>query len=121
MVMLSTIMTHHHHEGRICFVEEKCAEDGRVNDEHTGHQENEQDGCSLHQMQQFIINAKAVHSIEKHITDGGSLPSAILPQVCSLSLAYSIVISRWQETVCPLSAKAFTANHRRGPPTISLI
>lgn len=121
MVMLSTVMMHHHHEGRICFVEEKCTADGNVNDEHTGHQENEQEGCSLHQMQHFIINAKTVHSLEKHILDGGHLMVAVLPRTYCVLPPYSLTIARWQQNAYPLSEGTFADHYRRGPPTISLI
>lgn len=49
-VLLSTVVIHHHHMGRICMVVERCQQDGNLNDEHTGHHENENDSCRVHQM-----------------------------------------------------------------------
>lgn len=56
---------------RICFVEQRCAEDGNTNDEHTEHHEKEHEGCSVHQMHQFIVNAKVAKNIQQKIFDGG--------------------------------------------------
>ena len=36
-ILLSTVMTHHHHMGRICMIQEQCEQDGNINDEHTEH------------------------------------------------------------------------------------
>lgn len=38
-ILLSTVMTHHHHMGRICMIQEQCEQDGNINDEHTEHHE----------------------------------------------------------------------------------
>lgn len=118
-MMLSTMMMHHHHEGRVCLVEEVCTEDGNVNDEHTEHQENEQEGCKVHQMHHFLINAKVVKSIKQHIIDGGQ-QAIWLP----LSAFYfipdrGVAISEWQEITEPLSQKAYCNPCRRGPPVLS--
>ena len=72
-IMLSTVMTHHHHKGRICMVEEQCEQDGNINDEHTGHHDQESEGdrenCSVRQMHQFVVNSKVVKNIRKLLVD----------------------------------------------------
>ena len=50
-VLLSTVVMHHHHMGRICMVVERCQQDGNFNDEHTEHHEKEADSCRVHQLQ----------------------------------------------------------------------
>lgn len=57
-VLLSTVVMHHHHMGRICMVVERCQQDGNLNDEHTEHHENENDSCRVHQMYHFVTNGK---------------------------------------------------------------
>ena len=118
-VLLTTIVMHHHHESRICMVEERCPQDNAVNDEHTEHHDKEQEGCSVRQMHNFIINAKVVNNIEKHILDGGSLPVAVLPTVAVLSPCYGLTVSTWQEHTEPLSAGSSPQTSRRGPPMFS--
>ena len=72
-IMLSTVMTHHHHKGRICMVEEQCEQDGNINDEHTEHNDQESEGdrenCSVRQMHQFVVNSKVVKNIRKLLVD----------------------------------------------------
>lgn len=118
-MLLSTMMMHHHHEGKVCLVEERCAEDGNINDEHTEHHENEQEGCQVHQMHHFLINAKVVKSIKQHIQDGHL--QAMLGTSASFEfiLENGLVVSEWQEITEPLSQKAFRPNYRRGPPMLS--
>lgn len=118
-MLLSTMMMHHHHEGKVCLVEERCAEDGNINDEHTEHHENEQEGCQVHQMHHFLINAKVVKSIKQHIQDGHL--QAMLGTSASFEfiLENGLVVSEWQEITEPLSQKAFRHNYRRGPPMLS--
>ncbi len=45
MVIFTTVFPHHHHQAMICLVREVCVEDGCCNDEHTMHQDanNEED------------------------------------------------------------------------------
>lgn len=118
-MLLSTILLHHHHDRRVCLVEEKCVEDGNINDEHTEHHENEQEGCSVHQMHRFLINAKVVKSIQKHISDGGYAIVAVLPSVHVYIPNASLVAIGWRKHVVPLSTGAISSRYRRGPPIIS--
>lgn len=118
-VLLSTIILHHHHYNRICFIEEKCVEDGNVNDEHTHHHEKEQEGCSIHQMHHFLANAKIVKDIHQHITDGASTLIAITPSYTLLVPFHHLVITKWQEKTYPLSTADRTSIKRRGPPSLS--
>ncbi len=118
-LLLSTVVLHHHHLNRICLVEERCQEDGNVNDEHTEHHENEQSGCSVHQMHQFVVNAKFVKSIHKHILDGEHVLIAWLPQEVFAFMRLDLVISQWQERTSPLHEGKFAFCKRRGPPSLS--
>ena len=119
-VLLSTVMAHHHHMGRICMVVEQCQEDGNFNDEHTHHQENEQDGCQVHQMHHFVTNAKVVKSIQKHIFDGPLLLSLLSQSHVSFIPLSAIRITRWQEKAASLSEETLQGLLQRGPPFIIL-
>lgn len=114
-------MLHHHHLDKICFVEVECQKDGNINDEHTEHQEKEQDGCQIHQMHQFLLNGKIVKNISKHILDGGHALVAILPSPYQNFPVHSLVISQWQECCVPLLEAEREAIFRRGPPCILLV
>lgn len=118
-VLLSCIVLHHHHFGRICFVEERCQEDGRVNDEHTNHHEGEEDGCSVRQMHQFLANAKIVKSIHQHIQDGSHTIVAVQPSIHEYIPFYNLAVVRWQECTCAPYKGEGTPGKRRGPPSIS--
>lgn len=119
-VLLSTFMMHHHHEGRVCLVEEICTEDGNINDEHTDHCENEQEGCQVYQMHHFIINAKVVKSIQKQILDGGVL-AVTLPDNVSFFPIFSLLTTHWQTNTVPLLQGNSADIYRRGPPMFSLL
>lgn len=118
-MLLSTVVLHHHHFNQICFVEERCAIDGNLNDEHTEHHGNEQEGCRIHQMHHFLINAKEVKSIKKHIADGNLVLVALASLSDNTFFSVSLSIARWQEKLVPLSQKAFLKRYRRGPPVLS--
>ena len=72
-VLLSTVVSHHHHMDRICMVQEQCQEDGNINDEHTEHHDQESNtdrgNCRVHQMHHFVTNAKVVKGIRKLLVD----------------------------------------------------
>ena len=120
-MLLSTIVMHHHHYDRICMVLEQCAEDGNLNDEHTEHHENEQEGCRVHQMHHFVINAKVVKDIRKHISDVGTMLQAMVPDMIWLSLDYKLLTVKWQENTEPLGDDFSSAHYLRGPPMFSLL
>lgn len=120
-MLLSTVVMHHHHYERICMVVEQCAEDGNLNDEHTQHHENEQEGCRVHQMHHFVINAKVVKDIQKHLSDAAGTLAAVLPDRASFVPCCSLVAVRWQEKAAALSRGFSTAHPLRGPPAISLL
>ena len=118
-VLLSTVVMHHHHYGEICMAIEQCSLDGNLNDEHTEHHENEQEGCQVHQMHHFLINAKVVKSIKQHIQDGHLLAMLGMNTSFDFILENGLVVSEWQEITQPLGQKAFRHNYRRGPPMLS--
>lgn len=117
-MLLSTVVLHHHHFDKICFVEVECTEDGNVNDEHTEHQENEQDGCQIHQMHHFLLNAKIVKSISKHILDGGNAVTAYLPQSYHFIPVFEFASQQWRERFSSLLDADKEASFRRGPPFV---
>ena len=118
-VLLSTVVLHHHHFNRICFVEQRCAEDGNTNDEHTEHHEKEHEGCSVQQMHQFIVNAKVAKNIQQKIFDGGHHLMAVLPSHIVLFPLKSLVIVSWQETTSQLHEYMGLGYNRRGPPCLA--
>lgn len=118
-VLLSTVVLHHHHFNRICFVEQRCAEDGNTNDEHTEHHEKEHEGCSVHQMHQFIVNAKVAKNIQQKIFDGGHHLMAVLPSHIVLFPLKSLVIVSWQENTSQLHEYMGLGYNRRGPPCLA--
>ena len=120
-VLLSTVIHHHHHDNRICFVEEQCQKDGHVNDEHTEHHEKEQKNCSVHQMHQFLVNAKLLKSIHQHIFDGGHTLVAVLPFSYSFIPIMGLVIAEWQDKACVLPDHGRHEICRRGPPCFCLL
>lgn len=121
-LLLSTVILHHHHSSnQICFAEELCQKDDAINDEHTHHHGQEQEGCRLHQMHQFLVNAKIIKSIHKSILDGGLAIDAVTPYNIAYFPQISIVITLWQEGKSTLTQGMRFANHRRGPPHLSYV
>lgn len=122
-ILLSTVMTHHHHMGRICMIQEQCEQDGNINDEHTDHHDQENDSerenCSVRQMHQFVVNSKMVKGIRKLLIDENhqfmilSYPSLLtLPRL-------SLISVRWQHVAAsPLAEEVAAGYSRRGPPSI---
>ena len=92
-VLLSTVVMHHHHMGRICMVVERCQQDGKLNDEHTEHHENENDGF-----------------------DGDHLLSVLSSEYLFIPTS-SIICVRWQQFAASLPCVDETAINRRGPPS----
>lgn len=103
-MLLSTVLLHHHHMAQICLAVEQCQVDGNLNDEHTEHHENEQEGCSVHQMHHFIVNAKVVKNIRQQL----SAPTQALALVAKL-------LSAQPATVRLLSTSVFASDQRRLP------
>ena len=115
-VLLSTVVMHHHHMGRICMVVERCQQDGNLNDEHTEHHENENDSCRVHQMYYFVTNGKILKSIQKQLFDGYHLLSVLSSEYLFIPTS-SIISVRWQQFAASLPCVAETAISRRGPPS----
>lgn len=118
-VLLSTVVLHHHHFNRICFIEQQCPEDGNTNDEHTEHHEKEHEGCSVQQMHQFIVNAKVAKNTQQNIFDGGHSLTAVLPFHIVLFPLQNLVIVSWQEITSPLHEYMGRGYNRRGPPCLA--
>lgn len=122
-ILLSTVMTHHHHMGRICMIQEQCEQDGNINDEHTDHhnQENDSDreNCSVRQMHQFVVNSKMVKGIRKLLIDENH---QFMILSCSSLLTLprlSLISVRWQHVAAsPLAEELAAGYSRRGPPSI---
>ena len=122
-ILLSTVMTHHHHMGRICMIQEQCQEDGNINDEHTEHHDQESNtdrgNCRVHQMHHFVTNAKVVKGIRKLLVDESHL---FVVRSCSSLLILprlSLISVRWQHVAAsPLAEEVAAAFSRRGPPFI---
>ena len=82
-VLLSMVVMHHHHMGRICMVVERCQQDGNFNDEHTEHHEKEADSCRVHQLHHFVTGCKIMKGIQKQLVtykrnDGVELSATII-------------------------------------------
>ena len=122
-VLLSTVVMHHHHMGRICMVVERCQQDGNLNDEHTEHHDQESEGdrenCSVRQMHQFVVNSKVVKNIRKLLVDENH---QFVVLSCSSLLTLprlSLISVRWQHVAAsPLAEELAAGYSRRGPPSI---
>ncbi len=120
-VVASGVVLHHHHESNVCFVEEQCAQDGRINDEHTTHQENEQENCQVHQMQGAFAVAKDYKTLKKASLDYDADGAAFtLVQQYQYIPTAGRIAARWQQATTPLSERALSSSGRRGPPSVSL-
>lgn len=115
-VLLSMVVMHHHHMGRICMVVERCQQDGNFNDEHTGHHEKEADGCRVHQLHHFVTNGKIMKGIQKQLFDGSHLLSMLSSEYLFIPTS-SLVSVRWQQFAASLPCADETAISRRGPPS----
>ena len=122
-ILLSTVMTHHHHMGRICMIQEQCEQDGNINDEHTEHHDQEnnstRENCSVRQMHQFVVNSKVVKGIRKLLVDEYH-QSIVLSCSSLLTLPrLSLISVRWQHVAAsPLAEELAAGYSRRGPPSI---
>ncbi len=120
-VLLSTVVMHHHHYGEICMAIEQCALDGNLNDEHTEHHENEQEGCQVSQMHHFIINAKVVKDVKRHLAGDAPQLVAVLPDRVELGADCALTAVMWQQVSEPLSGGVMPCGYLRGPPSDSLL
>lgn len=122
-VLLSTVMSHHHHMGRICMIEEQCQQDGNVNDEHTEHHDEESQGdrenCRVHQMHSFFTNAKVVKNIQKWILDVSPVIDCLLPHNFIWVDINALAVVRWLHEACPLPSEILPQKSRRGPPVVA--
>lgn len=118
-VLLSTVVLHHHHSHSICFIEERCQKDGNLNDEHTEHHENEQEGCNIQQSHHFLVNSKWVKNVHQSLLEGSLVFISILPPSYLYFPSLSLVITQWQERILPLNDGKQLLPDRRGSPAIS--
>lgn len=123
-VLLSTVVSHHHHMDRICMVQEQCQEDGNINDEHTEHHDQnsgtDRGNCRVHQMHQFVTNAKIVKGIRKMLIDENHTFVVLYACSCLLYLpCLSLITVRWQHVAASPLVEGLAAGYsRRGPPFI---
>ena len=118
-VLLSTVVSHHHHMDRICMVQEQCQEDGNINDEHTEHHDTEHEGCQVKQMHHFIVKNRVVKSAVKKLLDAHHLQVFVLPAEARFICLSACVATEWQALTLPLSEELCSAFSRRGPPLFS--
>ena len=123
-IMLSTVMTHHHHKGRIWMGEKQREQDGNINDEHTEHHNQESEGdrenCSVRQMHQFVVNSKVTKGIKKIISADASpsVSAFFLHHSYEFIPCHSLTTVRWQYMAAsPLSDGLSAGYSRRGPPS----
>lgn len=99
-VLLSTVVSHHHHMDRICMVQEQCQEDGNINDEHTDHHDQESNtdrgNCRVHQMHHFVTNAKVVKGIRKLLADESHQFVVLSCSSLLILPRLSLISVRWQ-------------------------
>ena len=114
-VLLSTVVMHHHHMGRICMVVERCQQDGNFNDEHTEHHEKEADSCRVHQLHHFVTGCKIMKGIQKQLFDGNHLLSMLSSEYLFVPTS-SLISVRWQQFAASLPCVDEAPFSRRGPP-----
>ena len=120
LLMLSTaFLPHHHHLKMLCFTQEKCQVDNRVNDQHTTHQTTgTESGCAIEQIKQAFTTEKNLHQGEQ----------SLLHEIC---LLYSALSALFYFRTNNLSLRKFfrnpiillhdgwiTSRGLRAPPTL---
>ena len=97
--MLSTaFLPHHHHLKMLCFTQEKCQVDNRVNDQHTTHQTTgTESGCAIEQIKQAFTTEKNLHQGEQ----------SLLHEIC---LLYSVLSALFYFRTNNLSLRKFFRN-----------
>ena len=126
-ILLSTVVSHHHHMGRICMIQEQCEQDGNINDEHTEHHDQEsnsdRENCSVRQMHQFVVNSKVAKSIWNITADDqqASAPAFYSHHSYALIPSLSLTQVQWQHRAAsPLSDDLSAGYSRRGPPSYAI-
>lgn len=98
MVMITSVVPHHHHQTIACFVKEVCVEDGCCNDRHTAHSdadpEENESHCVAHE-EYFQADDLRLDSI-----GAVSVPVAVI-------LRPMDILSRAVDTPC-LGVKSFS-------------
>ena len=122
-VLLSTVVSHHHHMDRICMVQEQYQEDGNINDEHTDHHDQDSNtdrgNCRVHQMHHFVTNAKVVKGIRKLLVDESHQFVVLSCSSLLILPRLSLISVRWQHVAAsPLAEELAAGYSRRGPPSI---
>lgn len=118
LVLALTLFPHHHHDGgAACWVEELCPEDGRTNDCHTSHGEEEQGGHTACCVQAMPLAKAQVRTADGDGWDGNPVfvqPerfSAVTPYMYDASGA-RMLASTPRLRACPFGRHV----QRRGPP-----
>lgn len=116
MLMLSVMVIHHHHLSEICVAMEHCAIDGNVNDSHTGHHDNDDEGCIVKQMHHCQTNGKQISSLRHSLTP--CIPASCL--FAEISSPYYIYRDSHPVTAedIPLPDGFSVTRPLRGPPSL---
>lgn len=116
MLLLSTVVPHHHHLHQACIIGEKCLMDGKINDRHTSHSENEDSPCIVQQMHVFVVDSKIIQCIFKSLKPHVSFLFAVL--VSEIIYCHELVgnvIAKLDVPTVLVKANIIRES-RRGPP-----
>lgn len=121
MVLLVLAVPHHHHLRNVCFQEERCETDGRINDRHTQHQssgqESQADNCPVEQIRHIVKGDEHVQPIMQVAQQPHWLCAHAAdthPHVQKVSL-----VGETPEPIARLLEAHIASSGRRGPPALS--
>ena len=104
------MVPHHHHQGTVCVVMERCQSDGAINDQHTHHHQSDEN--HRHQ-DQCVKTFKAVPAIDPDHSDVNEVP------LCTLLYAF---VEQWMAEVHHATAKqidTYTLHYQSFDPRLS--
>ncbi len=118
MMMLTAPMLHHHHNNQICTIEEISAIDGNINDNHTSHAQNEEEGCPLQQIRNFTSNVKsATNAYDISLSQIPWLLGIFTNTIIDFNNSDCRIID-YPTNYAELTQANNTAHSRRGPPLL---